>query len=204
MQASKRTLSGLNPLLLRWNFQIQSQGKAANLMATQSWQKMYFSSFVSDLLSSTTDQDAFSFLLFYKSRSNKTHIEALIGKQISTKCRAFFSFFELKLTWRWNAGNLETTSWSFQWANFGRAAWFSWSSCSECSCYCSSCCSSTAGSRFTGARKSQIKHEPGLDFWKVSFDQLDWGFCDSGCFFNPREKSLDPIQPPRAQRLSDN
>ena len=146
---------------------------------------MYFSSFLSDLLSffKNRDQDSVSFLLFYKCRSNQTHIEPpLIGKQILTKCGAFFFLW---LTWRWNAGNLETTSWSFQWANFGRAAWFSWISSSCCSDSCNCCCSccSTAGSSFSaGTWKSQIKHEPGLDFWKVSFDQLDWGFCDSGCF----------------------
>lgn len=98
------------------------------------------------------------------------------------------------LTWKWNAGNLETTSWSFQWANFGRPAWFSWGSrsCSNsCNCCCSSCCT-TAGSCF-GTRKSQIQHEPGLDFWKVSFD-LDWAILWFWMFLTPeREREFNPL-----------
>ena len=152
-------------------------------MTTQVGRKC-LSSFVSDLLY-TTNKTLFSFLLIFKPRSNTN---TYWGPDRKTNFDHAGHFSLSWLTWKWNAGNLETTSWSFQWANFGRAAWFSrGSSCSNsCNCCCSSCCS-TAGSCF-GTWKSQIKYEPGLDFWKVSFDRLRilWFW-----MFNPRE--LNPL-----------
>ena len=65
------------------DFSNGTEGKAPNSMTTQVGRKC-LSSFVSDLLY-TTNKTLFSFLLISSSLDlTQIHIEALIGKQIST------------------------------------------------------------------------------------------------------------------------